>query len=176
MGTRPSIAGAQTLTTMPVGRTRLKTDEGMRPPSTPAVPYVATWSRETAEPPRVIERPGRGIAYWDEILADRDKQGVLWDRVTVCPGRGTPQFADIHTHRQRRAMRRLLCQVCAGPADETEDGVLWLLSDTITDSPDWPDNLVAADPPHMPAVCPVVGVRLPTVEARPRRPAGPALA
>ncbi len=114
---------------------------------TPAVPYVAMWSGETVEPPGVVERPGRGIGYMDEILTDRDKREILWDRATVGPGRGTPQFASIHTLRQRSAMRRMLCQVCACPADETEDGVLWLLSDTIKDSPNWPDNVLGAEPP-----------------------------
>ncbi|SDC87798.1 hypothetical protein [Actinokineospora iranica] len=96
------------------------------------VPYVATWSGEHWDDlPHLVERPGgAGIAYPDEILGDRDRMGVLWDRATGRPGHGKPQYAKVHPLRQRRAMRKLLCQVCGTPADTTEHGVLWLLRDT----------------------------------------------
>lgn len=44
-------------------------------------------------------------------------------------------------------MRRLLCQVCGGPADHTEDGVLWLLKDHRDDWPQWPDGMGVTEPP-----------------------------
>jgi hypothetical protein len=42
---------------------------------------------------------------------------------------GEPRFKKVHPHRQRHAMRRLLCQVCGGPADEDERGILWLIGE-----------------------------------------------
>jgi hypothetical protein len=44
---------------------------------TPHTPYVTTWSEERDPPCKIIESPGRGIAYLDETLADRDSHGVL---------------------------------------------------------------------------------------------------
>jgi hypothetical protein len=44
-------------------------------------------------------------------------------------------------------MRRLLCQVCAGPADQNEQGVLWLLGDGEGDWPGWPEGMAASHPP-----------------------------
>ncbi|MFT7840112.1 hypothetical protein Q5530_28555 [Saccharothrix sp. BKS2] len=90
---------------------------------------------------------GAGIAYQDEILGDRDSRGVLWDRATTNPGRGTPRFARIHVHRQRRAMRKLLCQVCAGPADHNHDGTLWLIPNRTRHWPHWPEGMFVAEPP-----------------------------
>ncbi|SDD93635.1 hypothetical protein [Actinokineospora iranica] len=110
------------------------------------VPYIATWSEEHwDEHPRVVERPdGSGIAYPDEILADRDQRGVLWDRATSRPGHGKPQFARIHPLRQRRAMRKLLCQTCGNPADNTCHGVLWVLRDT---GQPLTEHLLVSEPP-----------------------------
>ncbi|GAA1308613.1 hypothetical protein [Saccharothrix xinjiangensis] len=87
---------------------------------------------------------GAGIGYADEILGDHDSRGVLWDRATINPGHGTPRFAKIHVHRQRRAMRKLLCQVCAGPADH---GTLWLIPDRTRQWSDWPEGMAVAEPP-----------------------------
>lgn len=53
----------------------------------------------------------------------------------------------VHSLRQRRAMRRLLCQVCAGPADRTDDGVLFLLKDHRQDWPGWPNRMGVTEPP-----------------------------
>jgi hypothetical protein len=89
----------------------------------------------------------RGIAYPDEDFHDRDAEGALWRRVPSRQGQGRPEFARVHTLRQRRVMRNLRCQICAGPADRTEQGVLWLLHDDREDSPDWPENVTAAHPP-----------------------------
>ena len=111
-----------------------------------AVPYVASWSEEDREAlPRLVERfDGQGIAYPDEILADRDSLGILWDRVTVRRGHGKPQFANVHPLRQRRAMRKLLCQVCGEPADTTDDGVLWIMPDK---GETWPESALVGEPP-----------------------------
>jgi hypothetical protein len=44
-------------------------------------------------------------------------------------------------------MRRLLCQVCGGAADQNDDGVLWLLKDHRDDWPGWPYRMAADEPP-----------------------------
>jgi hypothetical protein len=111
------------------------------------VPYVTAWSEEVDPPCVVVERPGTGIAYADETVTDRDHKGVLWYRTPHWPGQGRPNFGQVHPARQRRAMQRLLCQVCAGPADQTEDGVLWLLRDFRKDWPSWPNGMGVTEPP-----------------------------
>jgi hypothetical protein len=111
------------------------------------VPYITSWSRERDVPYTLVERPGVGIAYADETLADRDSHGVLWQRSASRPHHGRPQFGKVHPLRQRRAMRKLLCQVCGGPADHTNDGVLWVLPDHREDWVDWPDGMANVEPP-----------------------------
>ncbi|HEV2783870.1 MAG TPA: hypothetical protein VGX25_31170 [Actinophytocola sp.] len=111
------------------------------------VPYVTTWTTEQPLPTEVIARPGSGIAYADETLGDRDGNGVLWQRMASRPGRGRPEFGKVHPLRQRRAMRRLLCGICAGPPDRTEQGVLWLVRDFRNDWPGWPERMAATEPP-----------------------------
>jgi hypothetical protein len=111
------------------------------------VPYVTEWSEEQAPPFVVLERRGVGIAYADESLVDRDKHGVLWSRMSYRPGVGRPLFGRVHPLRQRRAMRRLLCQVCAGPADQNGEGVLWLMRDFREAWPGWPNGMGETEPP-----------------------------
>ena len=103
------------------------------------------WEKDA--PFALVERRGGGIAYLDETLADRDRNGVLWFRTPFRPGQGRPEFGRVHPLRQRRTMLRLLCQVCAGPADRTDDGVLWLLQDHRDDWPSWPDGMGVTEPP-----------------------------
>lgn len=114
---------------------------------TPFTPYITQWSEEHAAPSQLIERPGVGIAYLDEHLTDRDDRGVLWYRTSSRPGCGQPLFKEVHPLRQRRTMRRLLCGVCAKPADRSDDGVLWLLRDFRDDWPSWPNGMAAVEPP-----------------------------
>jgi hypothetical protein len=111
------------------------------------VPYVTAWSEEVNLPYQVVEVPGRGIAYADEHVADRDTHGVLWMRTQYRPGVGQPVFGQVHPLRQRQAMRRLLCQVCGGPADRTDEGVLWLMRDHRDDWPGWPNGMGQNEPP-----------------------------
>jgi ferredoxin len=110
------------------------------------VPYITKWSGEKARPVRVV-RTGAGIAYADELQWDRDERGVLWTRTAWRPGRGRPEFGQVHAARQRRAMTRLLCQVCGGPADRTSSGVLWLLGEDPAAPGSWPDPLLTVHPP-----------------------------
>jgi hypothetical protein len=109
-------------------------------------PYITSWTGEE-EPVRPVISRGLGIGFEDEILTDRDKRGVLWIRMAQHRGEGRPVFGKVHPLRQRRAMTRLLCQVCAGPADRTEDGVLFLLKDHRQDWPGWPNRMGVAEPP-----------------------------
>lgn len=113
----------------------------------PNAPYITSWTEEDFPPAAIIERPGRGVGYADETIHDRDRNGVLWIRAMSRPHQGEPLFAKIHPLRQRRAMRRLLCNVCGSPADRSEDGVLWLLKDHRGDWPGWPAQMAVTEPP-----------------------------
>lgn len=110
-------------------------------------PYITAWSAEVYPPVVMVERPEGGIGYEGETVADRDRDGVLWFRMSFQPGEGRPEFGKVHPQRQRRAMQRLLCQVCGGPADRAEDGVLWLLLDHREDWPSWPNGMAVTEPP-----------------------------
>lgn len=91
------------------------------------VPYIARWSGEEVVRGSVIRRPEGGIGYADETVLDRDQRGVLWARTAGYLGVGRPLFTKVHPVRQRHAMLRLLCQVCARPADHRDEGTLWLV-------------------------------------------------
>ncbi|MFD8967064.1 hypothetical protein ACFV0C_19085 [Streptomyces sp. NPDC059568] len=111
------------------------------------VPYITGWTAERVKSPIVTARPAVGVAYVGEDPFDRDLQGVLWSRTLLRQGHGRPEFSRVHPLRQRRAMRKLLCQVCGGPADRNEHGVLWLLGDHRDDWPNWPEGMGATHPP-----------------------------
>lgn len=115
-------------------------------PSADRVPYITKWSAEQGSGMRVIRRR-RGIGYADERPRDRDERGVLWTRVPSLPGQGRPEFGRVHARRQRRAMTRLLCQVCGGPAGRDDRGVLWLIGEDPGDLASWPDPLLTLHPP-----------------------------
>jgi hypothetical protein len=139
------------------------------------VPYIGSWTGEELRPTTVIQRSG-GIGYADETLLDRDERGVLWTRVAGRVGVGKPLFTKLHSVRQRRAMQRLLCQVCAQPADRTEHGELWLVPDTeIGRSADWPDGMATIHPPLCRPcarvsvrMCPALRPRFVAIRARSR--------
>lgn len=111
------------------------------------MPYVGSWTGEDLLLGGVIQRPGGGIAYADETLIDRDEWGVLWARCASRIGVGKPLFEKLHPLRQRRAMVRLLCQVCAQPADRNKDGHLWLLPEQPSYEPQWPEGVPVTLPP-----------------------------
>lgn len=110
-------------------------------------PYVTAWTEERDPSSTVVMRRGVGIAYEDERVFDRDEHGVLWSRTPSRPGCGRPDFGRVHPLRQRHAMRLLLCQVCASPADRTDEGVLWLLKDHRADWLGWPNRMGVSEPP-----------------------------
>jgi hypothetical protein len=110
-------------------------------------PYISAWSTEELLPCLFTEVPGRGVAYVDEQVTDRDEHGVLWARMSWAPGQGRPVFGQVHPLRHRQVMRRLRCQVCNSPADKTGDGMLWLLPDHREDWPGWPNRMATTEPP-----------------------------
>ncbi|WP_156757419.1 hypothetical protein [Actinokineospora pegani] len=114
----------------------------------PYVPYVTAWSSEARPRRRVVPRStGAGIAFADERPSDRDRRGFLWDRFKLAYGKGKPMFGAVHPGRQRHAMDKLLCQVCAQPADRNTDGVLWMLQDHRDDWVGWPNRMGVTEPP-----------------------------
>nr|WP_237540552.1 hypothetical protein [Streptomyces sp. SID4917] len=110
------------------------------------VPYIAFWSSEH-RPPGVVIVKGPGIAYADEGPYERDDLGVLWKRVGWSPGKGRPEFGRVHFLRQRRAMRKLLCQICGGPSDRTGEGTLWLVGEDVDGPELWEPGYVTTHPP-----------------------------
>jgi hypothetical protein len=123
------------------------------------VPYIAAWSSEQAITSDVIPLRDGGIGYVDETAVDRDRDGVLWSRVRSSPGVGVPEYRRMHPLRQRHTMRWLLCQVCAGPADLTEQGHLWLLTERHRERRvGWPNGVINPFPPVCRA-CAVQSVR-----------------
>ncbi len=116
------------------------------------VPYVSRWSAEDTVGAEVIRRRGgAGIAYADEVTADRDSHGVLWMRSVSRRGEGAPEFGKVNTLRRRHAMRRLLCQVCGGPSDQDAAGVLWSLPERYTDRAGRPNGMCVSEPPICPS-------------------------
>lgn len=110
------------------------------------VPYITAWSSEREQRATLVARRGR-LGYADEHPMDRDRFGVLWRRVGISPGVGTPEYGKVHSLRQRRTMLRLLCQVCGGPADRTRDGVLWLMGRAEYEREPWPAPIESPHPP-----------------------------
>ncbi|MDX3067101.1 hypothetical protein PV518_33840 [Streptomyces sp. ND04-05B] len=114
------------------------------------VPAIAAWSNEHLKQP-VVVCAADGVAFEDALSASqhalgRDKDGVLWRRWALRQGDGTPEFNVVHAPRQKRAMRKLLCQVCGGPSDVNEQGRLWLLED-YQGVEGWPEREVTTHPP-----------------------------
>lgn len=106
------------------------------------VPYITTWGQEVQAAMngagtrgstvrfQQLMVPGAPltVGYVDEAPNDRDAFGCLWQRYPIAMGKGVPYFAKIHPARQRRAMTKMLCQVCGNPANFNEDGWLWLVT------------------------------------------------
>jgi hypothetical protein len=124
------------------------------------VPYIGSWTGEANCPTQVVRRPAGGIGYTDETVLDRDRWGVLWTRIASRVGLGNPLFKELHPLRQRRVMLRLSCQVCAQPADYTEQGSLWLMPANERDArPGWPEGMTTIHPPVC-AACARISVRM----------------
>lgn len=79
------------------------------------VPYINSWTAESVpQPPimRIQGRRGEGIGYENEDEVTDRRHEALWIRSGLAQGRGEPDFHCLNTHRQQRAMRYSLCQVC----------------------------------------------------------------
>jgi hypothetical protein len=138
-----------------------------RPPYDPhlldggsVVPYVGQWTGEDSPPYSVVRRPEGGIGYADETIMDRDEWGVLWVRMRSRIGVGKPLFTKLHPRRQRRAMLRLICQVCAEPADRSEQGMLWLLPGSHVSGADEQDDGIATTQPPLCRQCARISSRM----------------
>lgn len=115
-------------------------------PSRIIAPYVTAWSAEHDLECSLVARRD-GLGYANELPNDRDEHGVLWAAVAERRGEGRPEFSRVHPARQRQTMSELSCQVCAGPADRTSDGVLWLMRDYRHDWAGWPEGMASVEPP-----------------------------
>ncbi|MGW0705784.1 hypothetical protein ACWD4G_07420 [Streptomyces sp. NPDC002643] len=114
------------------------------------VPYIAAWTGERKPQPRLTVVKD-GIAFAGAVTASgfaqgRDTNGALWQRWALRQGDGEPLLGVVHGPRQRRAMRKLLCQVCGGPSDKNEQGHLWLLED-YWGVAGWPERENTVHPP-----------------------------
>lgn len=99
------------------------------------VPYTTVWTAEQQPQPTIIRRIGQGgegIGYADERPFDR-RDEALWVRSGLAQGRGKPDFVRMNTHRQKRAIRYDLCQVCGEIAlgTETYEGALYLVGGAV---------------------------------------------
>lgn len=63
-------------------------------------------------------------------VPDLAGHSVLWVRQVSASPHGRPMFGKIHAARQRQAVLQLLCQVCGGQPDRSDNGILWLLPGT----------------------------------------------
>jgi len=95
-------------------------------PAVPGVPWMATWDSERSSTALLESVRGKGLRWFNEGPADRDKHGGLWARKTQRIGQGTPEYAGVHPRRQRLAMELLLCHVCSGTSSVTAGGALWM--------------------------------------------------
>ncbi|GGR34850.1 hypothetical protein [Streptomyces aurantiogriseus] len=114
------------------------------------VPYVTAWTAEFVPQPkivRIVGRGGEGIGYEDEDPVTDRRHEALWVRSGLARGRGEPDFRRINTHRQKRAMRYSLCQVCEEPVldPNAEERTLHLLG---TDTPIAEGETTSAPPVH----------------------------
>lgn len=114
------------------------------------VPDIAAWSAETLpQPGLVISKDGvafKGSVSPTGYTLGRDAAGVLWQRWGLRRGKGAALLGRVHGPRQRRAMRKQLCQVCKGTSDETKQGRLYLLED-YRGVENWPEREVTTHPP-----------------------------
>ncbi|GAA2494356.1 hypothetical protein GCM10023100_10480 [Actinocorallia cavernae] len=112
----------------------------------PVAPYVTPWTGEMRLPAQVVVTVA-GVSYAEPVhdALGRDVDGVLWElRGGTASGR--PDYADLHTGRQRETMESFRCAACNRPAARDERGMLWLLPllDTVPTS--W-EGVQTAIPP-----------------------------
>lgn len=114
-------------------------------------PYVA--ARSTDRGPRKAEltvefaAKGPRLAYKHTSPEDRDSHSNLWVRMAEPTEPGRVLYDSMHPNRQRVCMERLLCQICAEPADRDKRG--WLFIDWRREDspPTWPERSITSMPP-----------------------------
>lgn len=90
------------------------------------VPWVTRWTGEVNQARLQVshDRDGLHVEYADGN-EEREAGGLLWKREGIVR-RGTPQFSELNTYRQRAAMRKRLCQVCGTKINERP--IRWLMA------------------------------------------------
>lgn len=115
------------------------------------IPHITPLKGEEILPwSSLIIRPdGRGIGYRHELPDDRDKFGVLWQRLTPRPtSRPIPLFNQVHPARARDAMLQMRCQVCLKDPSRTRAGTLFIIQpEKGRDMRFWPDTEYTIHPP-----------------------------
>ncbi|WP_331733927.1 hypothetical protein OG345_40790 (plasmid) [Streptomyces sp. NBC_01220] len=114
------------------------------------VPYIAARSLELVELPRLLGTR-RGL---DMQGHRRDADGWLWKPMLDTPGAGEPKLGTVNGPRQKRAMERLLCQVCGNPVVRNALGYPWLLEDHRGERK-WPERELTTHPPVCPPCQPI---------------------
>lgn len=114
-------------------------------------PYVA--ARSTDKGPRKAELTvefapkGPRLAYTHTRPEDRDSHGNLWVRMAEPDKPGRVLYDSMHPHRQRVCMERMLCQICAEPADRDKRGWLFIDWRRGDSPPTWPERSITSMPP-----------------------------
>lgn len=97
------------------------------------VPYITARSEERVSlnlgfAPDAATTNGHRLSYLDNPCAEDWEFGALWARQEG-HRRGTPEFDQVHTGRQREVLLNALCQVCAGSAiDPATERIWWVLT------------------------------------------------
>ncbi|MEU2426870.1 hypothetical protein ABZ619_38660 [Streptomyces sp. NPDC007851] len=125
------------------------------------VPYITAWRDEQLPQPPVIATQ-HGVAYAGTSAGLEG--GVLWRLWDDIQGSGEPLWKDVHAPRQRKAMAEGLCQVCGGPANTNEQGMLWLLEDQRDEGPTWPNGYMTVHPPVCRPHAPVAAAQCPHLQ------------
>ncbi|MFG2950495.1 hypothetical protein [Streptomyces adustus] len=129
------------------------------------VPYITAWSSEKVTQPAPVATL-HGIALPGPASGPTEDDDVLWQWWGHGRGAGEPLWSQVHGPRQRRAMRKRLCQVCGEPADRDERGWLWLLKDESDSGPTWPDGEMTTHPPVCRPCAPIAASLCPHLRRR----------
>ncbi|MER5601669.1 hypothetical protein [Streptomyces sp. NPDC002265] len=129
------------------------------------VPYITPWTSEKVTQPTPVATLN-GIAFPGPASGRTEDNDVLWQWWRHNRGTGEPLWSTVHGPRQRRAMRKLLRQVCGEPADRDERGWLWLLEDERNSGPSWPEGEMTTHPPVCVPCAPIAARLCPHLRRR----------
>jgi hypothetical protein len=95
------------------------------------VPWVTRWSNEViGDPVRFKFTPAGLVLAYEHGGEEREPSGILWQREGVMRG-GEPEYSQVSTYRQRRAMRKCACQICGQKIDTRP--IRWLMIEALLD-------------------------------------------